>query len=71
LGVSTDGARADGSWTEPIILGLIILYGVTLVVQSATTLNEPRARQGYFHGWEDVVILVVFAIFTCVPPSPR
>lgn len=55
---------ADGRWTEPVILGLIILNVVVLMIQSAPALYTPREDDGYFHGWEDIVLLALFAVFT-------
>lgn len=52
------------SWTEPAILLLIITNVVVLAIQSAPTLNSPRTGNGYFQGWEDAVLLVLFIVFT-------
>ncbi|WVO19052.1 uncharacterized protein IAS62_000328 [Cryptococcus decagattii] len=51
-------------WTEPVILLLIITNVVVLAIQSAPTLNSPRTDDGYFQAWEDVVLLVLFIVFT-------
>ncbi|ORY24315.1 high-affinity cell membrane calcium channel [Naematelia encephala] len=50
--------------TEPVILMMIIANVVVLAIQSARGLNEPREDTGYFQSWEDVVLLVLFSIFT-------
>ena len=57
--------RAEGfRWTEPAILVLIIANVVVLAIQASNPLNAPRIDDGYFHSWEDVVLLVLFAAFT-------
>lgn len=50
--------------TEPIILLLIILNALTLTIQSAPELNEPKTADGYFQSWADYVLFVLFIIFT-------
>ncbi|WVQ85091.1 hypothetical protein IAT38_007255 [Cryptococcus sp. DSM 104549] len=52
------------TWTEPIILLLIITNVVVLAIQSAPTLNTPREDDGYFQSWEDYVLLALFVVFT-------
>lgn len=52
------------SYTEPTILILIITNTVVLAIQSAEPLNTPRVDTGYFQSWEDLVLLVLFAVFT-------
>ena len=47
---------------------LIVLNVVVLMIQSAPELNTPREDDGYFQGWEDVVLLGLFAVFTWVTP---
>jgi hypothetical protein len=37
---------------------------VVLMIQSAPALYTPREDDGYFHGWEDIVLLALFAVFT-------
>ena len=54
------------SFTEPIILGLIIANVVVLAIQAAPALNTPREDDGYFQSWEDGVLLILFLIFTLV-----
>ena len=44
----------------------IILNVVVLVIQGAPALDTPRQDDGYFQSWEDVVLLVLFGIFTWV-----
>ena len=39
---------------------------VVLAIQGAKPLNEPRLDDGYFQSWEDLVLLVLFGIFTYV-----
>ncbi|GAA6002347.1 calcium channel protein CCH1 [Rhodotorula paludigena] len=52
-------------WTEPIILLLIILQVVVQTIQASPDVYaHPRPTKGYFHTWEDVVLFVVFCIFT-------
>ncbi|OXH34034.1 high-affinity cell membrane calcium channel [Cryptococcus neoformans] len=51
-------------WTEPVILLLIITNVVVLAIQSAPALDSPRIDNGYFQGWEDFVLLVLFIVFT-------
>ncbi|KAK4687032.1 voltage-dependent calcium channel, partial [Tremellales sp. Uapishka_1] len=51
-------------WTEPAILILIIVNVVVLAIQGSSALNTPRTDAGYFNSWEDVVLLVLFGIFT-------
>lgn len=53
-----------GSYTEQIILALIILNVVVLSIQAARPLNTPRPSNGYFQAWEDYVLFVLFIIFT-------
>ncbi|KIK93928.1 hypothetical protein PAXRUDRAFT_828487 [Paxillus rubicundulus Ve08.2h10] len=57
------------SYTEPIILALIILNAVTLVVQASRPLLLPSSQipipqRGYFHVWEDYVLFALFVLFT-------
>lgn len=51
-------------FTEPIILLLIITNVVVLIIQASHPLNVPRSDAGYFHSWEDAVLLALFTIFT-------
>ncbi|WRT67795.1 uncharacterized protein IL334_004769 [Kwoniella shivajii] len=52
------------SWTEPVILILIITNVVVLAIQSAPARNVPRIDDGYFQTWVDYVLLALFCIFT-------
>ncbi|KAG6896194.1 hypothetical protein C0992_009767 [Termitomyces sp. T32_za158] len=60
------------SWTEPIILVLIIINAVVLTIQAALPLTlstsdgtaVPPRIKGYFHSWEDYALFVLFIIFT-------
>lgn len=63
------------SWTEPIILVLIVVNAIVLTIQSARSLTLPDATNddsnpmptpvhGYFHTWEDYALFVLFIIFT-------
>lgn len=54
------------TWTEPLLLLLIILDIVVLTIQSApSTYDHPRYRgPGYFHKWEDFVLFVLFCLFS-------
>ncbi|KAF8840292.1 hypothetical protein BDN67DRAFT_996862 [Paxillus ammoniavirescens] len=57
------------SYTEPIILALIILNAIALVVQASRPLlltsgQTPITQRGYFHAWEDYVLFVLFVLFT-------
>ncbi|KAI0338514.1 hypothetical protein BDW22DRAFT_1362860 [Trametopsis cervina] len=56
-------------WTEPSILLLIIFNAVVLTIQAARNIapsddDPPVKYTGYFHGWEDYALLVLFIIFT-------
>lgn len=56
-------------WTEPIILLLIIFNAVVLTIQAArgiAPLNSDSHLQtkGYFQGWEDHALFVLFIVFT-------
>ena len=63
------------SWTEPIILVLIVVNAIVLTIQSARSLTLLDATNddsnpmlppvhGYFHTWEDYALFVLFIIFT-------
>ncbi|KAI0822128.1 Ion transport protein-domain-containing protein [Trametes gibbosa] len=61
------------TWTEPVILFLIILNGLVLTIQASRphALPEdwpddtpPPPVVGYFHRWEDYVLFVLFCLFT-------
>ena len=56
------------SWTEPIVLLLIITDAVMLSLQARRALLPAEGGavpvKGYFHTWEDWVIFVLFVIFT-------
>jgi hypothetical protein len=54
------------SWTEPIILTLIVLNVGVLTAQAWEPLFEPRLDRGYFVRWEDTALFVLFIIFTYV-----
>ncbi|TFK22492.1 high-affinity cell membrane calcium channel [Coprinopsis marcescibilis] len=58
--------------TEPVILLLIILNAVVLGFQAFPAITLPTANgptlppkiKGYFHTWEDYVLLALFIVFT-------
>ncbi|KIJ67326.1 hypothetical protein HYDPIDRAFT_127226 [Hydnomerulius pinastri MD-312] len=57
------------SYTEPVILALIIVNAIALVVQASRTLllpssQNPITQKGFFHAWEDYTIFVLFVLFT-------
>jgi voltage-dependent calcium channel len=65
------------SWTEPVILLLIIFNAVVLTIQAAPNIALaadapadvngnvlPPPMRGYFYGWEDYALFVLFIIFT-------
>ncbi|EIW66778.1 hypothetical protein TREMEDRAFT_40774 [Tremella mesenterica DSM 1558] len=52
------------SWTEPVILLLIIANVVVLAIQGSTPLTSPRLDPGYFTSWEDYVLFALFIVFT-------
>ncbi|KAF9447122.1 hypothetical protein P691DRAFT_761034 [Macrolepiota fuliginosa MF-IS2] len=60
------------SWTEAIILGLIVLNAVILSVQAFPSLTFPQSDPpaltptagGYFNTWEDWALFILFSIFT-------
>ncbi|KAI0740154.1 Ion transport protein-domain-containing protein [Earliella scabrosa] len=61
------------SWTEPVILLLIIVNAVVLTIQASRphALPEdwpddtpPPAVKGFFHTWEDYVLFALFCLFT-------
>jgi len=54
------------SWTEPLILLLIIANVVILTIQSTPNVyKHPRpAHAGYFHTWEDYALFVLFTLFS-------
>jgi hypothetical protein len=59
------------SWTEPVILVLIVINAVVLTIQASHSLtlpdnSSPRPVKGYFHAWEDYALFVLFAFFTYV-----
>ena len=60
-------------WTEPFILLTIIINAVVLTIQAARNVapaadgdGTPLRVRGYFHGWEDYALFVLFVFFTCV-----
>lgn len=59
-----------GSWTEPILLCLIIFHAVVLTIQASFSLtlenstDQPPEIQGYFHQWEDYALFALFILFT-------
>lgn len=57
-------------YTEPLVLVLILLNAVVLIIQSARAvfLDFTLDRHTYFQTWEDYVILVLFILYTSVPP---
>ena len=56
------------TWTEPVVLALILAYVVIVCVQSsASVFTSPRpSTPGYFFQWEDWAIFVLMILFTCV-----
>lgn len=52
------------SYFDTIVLGLIVFHAVVLVIQAAPAISEPRDQDGYFRGWEDVALLVIFFLYT-------
>ncbi|KAH7925746.1 hypothetical protein BV22DRAFT_1128786 [Leucogyrophana mollusca] len=58
------------SWTEPIILMLIVLNAIVLTFQAShssllpTSGGPPAHRKGYFHHWPDYILFVLFVLFT-------
>lgn len=52
------------SWTEPVILLLILLNVIVLTIQSTPALFTPRTATTYFNEWEDYVLFVLFIVFT-------
>ncbi|KAI5121745.1 hypothetical protein M0805_009034 [Coniferiporia weirii] len=63
------------SWTEPVILLLILFNAIVLTVQAARSFTLPDATdddqnplpapvRGYFHTWEDYTLFALFIIFT-------
>ena len=55
------------TWTEPIVLVLILAYVVIVCVQSSSSVfTSPRpSTRGYFFAWEDWAIFVLMILFTC------
>lgn len=56
-------------WTEPIILLLIIFNAVVLSIQAARGIaplssDSHLQMNGYFQGWEDHALFVIFIVFT-------
>lgn len=54
-----------------MILLLILTNAVVLFIQAARSITLPEDGsgeaphvQGYFHGWEDYVLFVLFCLFT-------
>jgi len=54
------------SYTEPLILLLILFNAIVLIIQSARAifLASPQPSSGYFHGWEDYALFVLFIFYT-------
>ena len=58
------------SWTEPIVLLLIVFNAVVLTIQAARSLvlpdddELPPPIRGYFHAWEDYALFFLFILFT-------
>ena len=54
------------SWTEPIVLLLILVNVVTLTLQSAQNVyDQPRPTgAGYFHTWKDLLLFILFVAFS-------
>lgn len=65
------------SWTEPIILVLIVFNAIVLTIQSARSFTLPDSSDGdgdgdtlpapvhgYFHTWEDYALFILFILFT-------
>ncbi|KAH7908813.1 Ion transport protein-domain-containing protein [Hygrophoropsis aurantiaca] len=57
------------SWTEPLILMLIIVNAIVLTIQASHSLllppsGTPIPHKGYFYRWEDYILFILFVIFT-------
>lgn len=61
------------SWTEPIVLLLIVFNAIVLTIQAARSLTLPDDDsdsplpppvRGYFHAWEDYALFFLFILFT-------
>ncbi|KDR78145.1 hypothetical protein GALMADRAFT_64911 [Galerina marginata CBS 339.88] len=55
--------------TEPLILLLIILNAAILTIQAFSNLtpngqDTPSFRPGYLHSWENIILLMIFTLFT-------
>lgn len=62
---STRCSEANSRWTDPIIVLLILANLIILIIQAAPPMFTPRTMGGgYFRGWEDYALLILFIIFT-------
>lgn len=58
------------SYSDPILLLLILLTAVVFVVQASRTIllpadqSTPSPQVGYFHVWEDYALFVLYILFT-------
>ncbi|KAI6024262.1 Ion transport protein-domain-containing protein [Pisolithus marmoratus] len=58
------------SYSDPILLVLILMTAIVFVVQASRSLllptdqSSPSPRVGYFHAWEDYVLFVLYILFT-------
>ncbi|KAL5522184.1 CCH1 [Sanghuangporus sanghuang] len=61
------------SWTEPVVLLLIVFNAIVLTIQAARSLTLPDDGstdplpppvRGYFHAWEDYALFFLFMTFT-------
>ncbi|KAG2356552.1 Ion transport protein-domain-containing protein, partial [Suillus spraguei] len=58
------------TWTEPLILCLIILNACVLISQASHSVllpsgqSTPTPQKGFFRAWEDYVLFVLFILFT-------
>jgi hypothetical protein len=56
------------TWTEPIILFLILTDAVVITIQGAKDKGGEIREDGWFRVWEDYVRFVIFIVFTYVFP---
>ncbi|KAI6127016.1 Ion transport protein-domain-containing protein [Pisolithus sp. B1] len=58
------------SYSDPILLLLILTTAVVLVIQASRTFllpadqSAPSPQVGYFHAWEDYALFVLYILFT-------
>ncbi|KAL4071924.1 Ion transport protein-domain-containing protein, partial [Scleroderma citrinum] len=58
------------SYSEPIILALILATAIVLVIQASRTIllsptqSSPSPQKGYFYTWEDYALFVLYILFT-------